>query len=453
MAHQRASKPGRIDGWARFLVFLYYGFFFVGKYFSFLAGPLLLSLFFNRRICERIYRALTRTDPLTYMCWALLLSIMDGIWECVYGILAGYKPITAFEILVFNLCPIYIFLGMWTGLQRPTLLRTFVRFNAWFGAIYTVIYFGVLRHFNSDIVGAPGSGSFVLLGLFCFEINLGAFWLPILCASFNMIAQQIRSDWAGFLVALAIWATATRRVGRVLAMIGIVALLLLFGFVFDIRMPGVEGRSTELSARDTIGRALSVFNPTLAREYSTDAAIYAGTIQWREHWWKAIREEIFSSPKTTVFGMGYGYPLADLVPYLKGSDLRTPHSIIYFALGYSGLLGVFIFVGLQLSMFALHWRNFRRNGEIYGLVLHAAILTGSLFGNLLEAPQMAIPCYLTFGMSLGPLFDSDVESQRQNFRSVFEHLTDVTEPELEDVYNPQFQRALPLPSRRYERPQ
>ena len=84
--------------------------------------------------------------------------------------------------------------------------------------------------------------------------------------------------------------------------------------------------------------------------------------------------------------------------YLQDSgDLRTPHNIFYYALGYSGWLGVFFFFSLQAACGALVWRAYKLTGQSFGVALWASTLLTAFFGNAFETPTGAIPCYLTLG--------------------------------------------------------
>jgi hypothetical protein len=401
-----SNQPRKTDFWTKFAVFQLCGCWFIGKVFALIGGPLVGMLLFHRSLTRSIYRALTRRDQLSFVCWTLLVSIMYGICETIYGLLQGYDPVTTFQILVFNFCPLYLFLGIWAGSRRPGFLQSFIKFTFWYGTVYTFLYFFVLRNQAGaeDAIGHPGSGMITFLAPFSFGFNMKVYWLPVLVATFNIIAAQIRADWVGLGIALAIWGVTARQMGRVFSVVGIVFGLLLFGFVFDVKIPGFSERGGEISARDTVGRAISSIDPELAAEYSTESQTYAGTVHWRETWWKEIRETVAQSPASLVFGMGYGYPIADLVPYLKGMEIRTPHSIFYFTLCYSGAIGVAIFFVLQASILNLHWRTYKATGETYGFITHIALLTSAFFGNLFEAPQSAITLYLLLGMSIGPLF-------------------------------------------------
>jgi hypothetical protein len=108
--------------------------------------------------------------------------------------------------------------------------------------------------------------------------------------------------------------------------------------------------------------------------------------------------------------------LKNLVTYLSvDADLRTPHNIFYYALGYSGWLGVAIFFSLQGACAALLWRAYKVTGQAWGLAVWASGLTAAFFGNVLETPAGAIPFYLMMGLFLGPalvLIDSPARETR-----------------------------------------
>ena len=84
-----------------------------------------------------------------------------------------------------------------------------------------------------------------------------------------------------------------------------------------------------------------------------------------------------------LIGPGYGFLLKNLVSYLKGSgDLRTPHNIFYYALGYSGWLGVFFFFSLQVLPAAPWvWRAYKITGQSFGVAIWASTLFTAFFGN------------------------------------------------------------------------
>jgi hypothetical protein len=136
-----------------------------------------------------------------------------------------------------------------------------------------------------------------------------------------------------------------------------------------------------------------------------DARFYYGTVQWRKRWWAAIRNEVFKDTKTEIFGLGYGYPLAHLAgPEVEKEGTRSPHSVFYFTLAYSGFVGVAIFAWLEISIVWLLWQVYKVSGETFGFILAIYTLINAFFGNVLETPGASIPFYLLLGAAMGPLF-------------------------------------------------
>jgi len=203
------------------------------------------------------------------------------------------------------------------------------------------------------------------------------------------------------------WGKLSGKLGRVFGILGCIFGVLLIAALTDLKLPPIPGRGGELSARGTIARMAGAISPELAADVGggrANAQFYYGTVYWREHWWAAIRSEVFKQYTTEIFGMGYGYPLARLA----GTDVekegtRSPHSIFYFTLAYSGFVGVAIFAWLEASVFLLLWRVHKVTGDTFGVVYFLYILLGAFFGNVLETPPAAIPFYLLLGMVVGPM--------------------------------------------------
>jgi hypothetical protein len=410
------------DNWTKMVVVYMWASMFIGKaaaYLGLLIGA--LTLFSTRVLWDRWYRALTfRSDPMRGVGWALLVSILYGIAQVIYGVsFLGYSPLTALQILVFNLGPAYLFLGVWVGIRHPGAIRTYIRFMAWWMVIYTPIYFLFLQHLNLsltgilpgtglDLLGNPGSGTLPLLGLLTLEPQLARFWIPIVVLVLLTIANQERSDWLGLGVCLVIWGKLSGKLGRVFGILGCIATVLIIAALIDLKLPPIPGRGGELSARGTIARMAGAISPELAADVGggrDNAQFYYGTVYWRQHWWAAIRSEVFKEPKTEIFGLGYGYPLAHLAGVdVEKQGTRSPHSVFYFTLAYSGFVGVAIFFWLEICILWLLWRVYEVSGETFGLMFAIYTLIGAFFGNVLETPQAAIPFYLLCGMALSPIF-------------------------------------------------
>ena len=411
-----------MNGWAKLVFFMMIGSFW-GRAFYYLGfppakifiGDIVLFLFFflrPRALCDRWMNALTTDSVFGPFSWLLLLSILYGMFEVIYGLFSGYPPLTALQNLVFNIYPVYFFLGLWVGAQHPTLYQKIIRYYAWILAIYGPAYLLFLDRIKLTMPGSDvlvfnqvSGGGFIILSLLCFERKPSRYWLPMVIGACMTLAVQEREEWLSAAVAFSVWGLLERKTTKVLSVAGLALVLLLIGFIADVDLPGPAARGGRISSSEIAARGLSAISPELAQEYtsSKNIGMYAGTISWRTKWWSAIWGSVHETLPKTFIGNGYGFPLKDLVPYLKGMDIRTPHSIFFFALGYSGWNGVFLFYSLQVSILVMLWRVYRLTGQSYGLAIWISTLTASFFGNSFESPMGSIPSYIGIGLIIGPV--------------------------------------------------
>ena len=100
--------------------------------------------------------------------WAILVSLVYGFGELIYGLFLCYPFFTALQILVFNIRPVYLFLGIRVAARHSNLIRRYIRYVSWSTVIYTPLYFlffsklklsftGILPVNNLDSTRAPGS--------------------------------------------------------------------------------------------------------------------------------------------------------------------------------------------------------------------------------------------------------------------------------------------------------
>ena len=419
------KKFFNLDAWTKGVILYLVAGFLLGKasaYIGLLLGGLMV--FSTRVLWDRWFKALTQnSDVLHIWSWMVLVSLLYGVTQTVVGLFRGYVVVTTFQILVFNLCPVYVFLGLYVGMRNPSMIRKYIRYSAWFAVVYTPLYFLVLRKLNLAVTGLPGNdmtilgnsgtGSGTLIGLMAYEPYLAKFWLPLLVLACTTIANQERADWVGLILALGMWGYMSRRLGRVFAIAGIIVGILTFAALIDLKLPPIDGRGGELSARGTVSRMAGAFSSDLAMQIGGDrahAGFYYGTVQWRKRWWANIRYEIGRTYSTMIFGKGYGYPLASLANHdVEQQGTRSPHDILYFCYAYSGLVGVALFVTMELSLFWVLWRVYRATGITYALIYFAYQIVQALFGNSIETPQAGIAIYTFVGMSIAPYFLRDEE--------------------------------------------
>ena len=409
--------------WVRLAGFLVIGYLCMTRSFAYLGMPqlsifigeiaLATFVFLKPRVVLGTWAAsLLRSSPLNALGLALLVFMSYGVWQMGRGVLGGSSIFHTFKYFIFNYYAIYLFLGLWVALRVPDSLPKLIRVIAWVNGIYGLLWVVVLKYSDAEMPGStvalfgqPGGGAVAILGLLCFERDLRAVW-PLLALNLMVtLAVQVRAEWLGLACGMLVWGVLARRLGRVITM-GVIALAVL-GMVelAGIQLPGRTGGTVSLA--ETVGRAIAPIDAELAEQISPGAKRHVGTADWRKWWWDAIWVSINSRPMLAAFGHGYGFYLLGLLPEEKRGprstwDTRTPHSAFYFALGYTGWVGVALFGALQLTIFRALRRAFRVSEQPVGLVLWATAIAMACFEESFETPYRAIPFYLLMGMAMAP---------------------------------------------------
>src|SRR5207247_1567860 len=110
---------------------------------------------------------------------------------------------------------------------------------------------------------------------------------------------------------------------------------------------------------------------------------------------------VHESPVRALMGFGYGFPIGDLVPYLEGRFIRTPHNFFLYVLGYTGWLGVALFFAFQRELVRLLWRMWKQTGQPFGILFWTTSIVCASFTAFFETPYSAIPFYLIIGCVIG----------------------------------------------------
>jgi hypothetical protein len=372
-------------------------------------------VFHPAKALERLRRSLAGGGILRDYSWSLILLLMYGIFEIFRGAIYGFPVLNGVQSFVFNYYPIYLLFGIWIGERDSHFVRRTMILLAWANGIYGILYIGILNRLPwsipgsqgvaAPIFGQPWGAMVALLALVCLNLDLRKSWLPLLMNTAVLLAIQVRAEWVGFGVGLLVYALLTKRFDKLIGTVAVTGLFLIVGLAADIRLPAPASRGGSISTRDIVGRAIAPINKELAAEFTPFAQSNAGTFEWRTNWWKAIWEDNHKDVETAALGGGYGYPLVDLVPYLRGQTfLRTPHNMFFFALGYGGWLLVGCFALLQYFVLRLLRRAWELTRNPFGLVFWAAVIVWSLFGDSFETPYGAIPYFIVAGACISPLF-------------------------------------------------
>jgi hypothetical protein len=410
-------SPAKVWGWVT--TFLVIGYLSMGRSFAYVGlepvkvfiGEVALGAFLllrPREVFSRLASALLERSPLSLISWAFYLLLCYGVMQVLRGILIGHPPLTAVQNLAFNYYPFYLFLGLYAGRQKPHFLPTLIRRLAWFVGVYGVaanVYLGQLEIFipftKVGLFGLPTGTGVALLGLLCFETNLRRGWPLLLLTAFALLLRMMRSEWVATVGGLLVLGFLTRRLGRTLGGLAAVGVLLVAVMVSGITLPG---NRSSFSGENIKTLLIGMAGTQVAEGYVEDekSMAAAGTVEWRKKWWEGIWNGVLRDTEHSLVGFGYGFALNTLGPHLggEGETTRTPHNIFYYVLGYTGWIGVSLFLAFQLAVAWALYRAFRQSGQPFGLVLHAVILVMALFGNLLETPFGAIPFYLLVGLTI-----------------------------------------------------
>ena len=364
-----------------------------------------------------------RGRPMALVAWGLALFLLYGIFQALRGLIAlEHEKLVVLRNLAFNIYPLYLFFGILVGKRNPRLLRQLIPLLAWANGIYGILYVFFLDQLDFRLPWAeevalfpmPSGSGVSLLALLALGTDLKGFWPCFLVNCFVVLCTQVRAEWLTIGIGGLIWLITRRDVIRAAKVLSAPAALLFCMHVMEVSMEGLQLRGGEISPEGILGRLIAPINPDWAARFLGDEAYaLAGTITgWRAEWWKDIWAEVHREGSSSSLGLGYGYPLYTLSA-LVSETIPTPHSILFYALGYSGWVGVVVFylfqatLAIALSMAA----NFTRNP--LGIMLWAGFFSGAHFGNSLEAPFGAIPFYLLLGYSLAPISAGEEHPSRE----------------------------------------
>ncbi|SRR5229473_319976 len=412
--------------WLRIVTILLVGYFCMGRSFAYwgipplhvFVGEVVLAGFLfcgpRTRHGRWLWTAM-ETPALHRFRMLFLLSLAFGAFQVLRGVFLGYPALSAVRDLAFNYYPLYFFLGLWVGSQDAEFLPKFVRLAAWANGLYGILFILVLNRIPLffpgvsgevgavPIFGQPMFSAAILLGLLSYEKDLRKVFLLLLLNAAVLLGMLIRGEWLAFALGLFVWSAITKNLKRALLGGAAVAAVVGLLYVTNLAIPAPESRGGTISARDVAGRILAPVNSDLAADLTLEAQTYEDTTVWRALWWAEIWSSVHANSLRALLGHGYGFPLGDLVPYLEGEFIRTPHNAFFYVLGYTGWVGVGLFVLFQRELGRLLWNVYSGRGRPFGIIFWATMLIFSLSTAFFEAPYGAIPFYLLAGCACAPL--------------------------------------------------
>lgn len=435
-----SSKRERVVG---FGAFLGAGYLLFNRTFSYIGipaarifiGEIVLASFylFRGAALLRSFRYVIGSKGFRAVGWCLSLFGLYGIVSVLRGFSLGH-PVT--EILrdsAFVYYTLYLLIGIYVGLKARDNYKYLQRFGyalAVVNALYGTMYIAFLGQLSElTIPGTPNvlvfaqtsaSGIALVMLLTFFPMRRDIIIL-ILLNALVLLGIQVRAEWLAFFVAVSMLAILRKHLRLVFRVGMIILILLSVSYVFDISLPSPALRGGELSARGIIGRAVAPVDPEAAWQLTEHAGMHEGTYVWRTIWWTVIWQEALGSSSKFMLGNGLGFDLSGLVGYDEATGLgglRTPHSFIAFAVGYIGVLGLVLFLLLQVSLLRAFLRS-RKNSSPqmrqiaeFGTAFVILVLCGAAFGAVFETPYGAIPYYLMCGYLLASLLALQGQGQK-----------------------------------------
>lgn len=403
------------------------GYLVIGRTFGYLGLPqvnlflgeiLLLTCVALRPTRQRLLQAvrdLGEAGRWHVLSLGVVVVLVVGIYEALRGVSSGNDLLTALKNLPFNYYPLFLFIGIWWGTRDPDAMRRatlwLARGNAYYGTAFVLVLSKSTLQFpgQSDVplFGNGNSSGLALLGLMVFHRSRS--WetrLLLALNAFVLLGLQQRSEWLGFAAGLMVLCLLTHRMKNFLKGTVAVLGLLTVVSVLGITVPGAAGRGGEITLGGVVGRSVAAVAPNLASHYVKDTQVYSATAQWRTIWWGNIWHAANADPSTGVLGHGYGYELRLLGKNVP-ADTRTPHNAFFYALGYTGWLGVSSIAVLWGCLGRLLWQVWRTKREIFGILIGVFSLGLGMFGNWFETPYGALPTYLLIGLALSSLGRAD----------------------------------------------
>jgi len=243
-----------------------------------------------------------------------------------------------------------------------------------------------------------------------FTVLHGRKWLQLgALASLQAILLSIQSSRAA-IVALgvsSVWWCLARNWNYIRAQgaLAICGILVLFTLSAVSPEKGLRDRLDEITRR-----IVSIADISGRTTYENEEHGYlSDNNRFRMIWWRQVAKEVFET--SPVIGLGFGYDLSRGFVRAYDQDFgenfsaRSPHSILFTALGRMGLVGLIAWLAIALSMAFATFRAIRNPGwegvEALGWWSATwALMVSSCFGVVLEGPMGAVLFWTLLGIAV-----------------------------------------------------
>lgn len=374
--------------------------------------------------CARHNELPLRRDPLNL---ALLLWMLLGTVRVAFDLRPhGFAAVRDYALVYYTA---FFFLVQDAARDRET--RRFL-LNCFFAGcavllpmhflyeLFPEFFLGTLTFRGGPLIYYKGdlAGIFMAAGAVLFFLRyqaIGRWWNLALSLglSTGVFATNNRASMLGLVIAAALLALGRRwRFAAIQGAAGIAAALVMLIAAYFSHLPWEK-----TPVYGAYERALSLVDPFGQRSYSGEDTYYKGENNlFRAVWWRAVYDE--TTDENPWFGLGFGHDLAErfLREYFpSGNDefsARSPHNVLFTIYGRLGVIGLlpFLFVVAVIARLAI--RAMRAGPDLTAGLWCAAcvVLTGAMFGVVLEGPMGAIVFWSLLGLANAALADDNAEA-------------------------------------------
>ena len=357
--------------------------------------------------------------------WLLPIIVWWGLSLIRALIDAKSAGIWAFRDASQAIESLYLIVGFWFAGTEDSLiyffrwLRRLLVAAICYGLLYPIS--DTLQKFSPKVAGL-GTGA---VSIFFVEQNSAvmlvwaACWLLIEPPKSGK-GTFARDILAGFLVAFAVAFGQSRTIDLQVLLVGFILLtvrgkaaakwagVMMFGalIIVAISITGisVKGRLGQKVSLDFITEHFE----TITGQGGEQMQGAAQGVPLRISWWRHIFTQLESSPRSLVFGLGYGMPLTTFMG--RNAITREPHNSYISVIGRLGVSGMAMWIMMQAALYWNWWRNFRlckamgwtfdRNNLIILFIFYNLTLIVMIGEAAMEVPFWAVPYYFFFGVTL-----------------------------------------------------
>jgi hypothetical protein len=347
-----------------------------------------------------------------------LVFILWGLFESLRGIIFGSDITYSLRGFASHYYILFLFIGIFLGHFIGSrqfsifLYWTSIFISAW-GIFSNLVLepMKIMAPWNTELL--LGSGHvmypFAAVSILAFTSSYGLRpFLPLFLCLFGVILHAKRIFWLSILIGSSACLLIQRRFLVMKRLAVACVLLVLLSSIFSNSLHEFTALRETFTLPWLFARLIEPFSPEMAIWVLSESGYgdaenvilsRHGTIHWRFEFWSAILSSL-NTPVLFLFGHGYGMALGELYP-IAGIDNRTPHNFLLYFVGYTGAIGLLIYISLMASLLGDIFKLPNTSVRTFLISQYFVFMTFALTGNVLETPQFAVPFYLITGIGYG----------------------------------------------------